>query len=249
MHNVLKIGVFAAATMLGVPAWATPVFTGPTSPYFLDEYLNHQIYVVQGTSVSYGFAWAYGPACTNFCEGSLAVTNVVSTNWWGSDFPGSTTDGRYTLSGTPTGTSWAGTTGAHQIYDGTSDGTHNYTLDLTSSTVIQTDLNWQNPVGLFLTSGSSLGVTYDPNNNSLWTSTINNGVISDYSLTGTLLSSFATSVSFVSALAFDPADGTLWFSNNATNELFQYSTSGTFLQSGVPTGLPNERAYNAGEFA
>ena len=73
-------------------------------------------------------------------------------------------------------------------------------------------------------------------------------MIADYSLTGTLLSSFATGTDFMAELAFDPADGTLWFTYAGTNELFQYSTSGTFLQSGEPNGLPGG-FYFAGEFA
>ena len=77
--------------MLGASSsWAIP-FTGPTSPYYLDNYGNQTIDVVQGTNVINSFPWAYDPGCTNFCEGSLAVTNVVSTNWFGS-YGGSATE-------------------------------------------------------------------------------------------------------------------------------------------------------------
>jgi PEP-CTERM motif len=113
-------------------------------------------------------------------------------------------------------------------------------------------LNWQNPVTLFsipgVTSAAYLGITYDPNNNSLWVSGWQTDVIADYSLTGTLLSSFATGTDLTAALAFDPADGTLWFSYAGTNELSQYSTSGTFLQGGEPSGLPGGGDFG-GEFA
>jgi hypothetical protein len=82
MRNVLKIGALAAATLLGPsPLWAAP-FTGPISPYYLDDFGSQQIDVVQGTSVINSFAWNYGPPCAN-CEANLAVTNVVSTNWFG----------------------------------------------------------------------------------------------------------------------------------------------------------------------
>jgi hypothetical protein len=255
-----RVLVTAAALFgfsLGVsPSWAIP-FTGPTSPYFLDNYHTQQIFVVQGTSVINSFPWAYGPPCTNyfgFCEGNLAVTNVVSTNWFGTVYGGSATAGQYTLSGTPTGTSWSGTPplagGRNQILDGTSNGTHNYAVESFNSNgtqnVLATDLNWQHPVALFSVPPSTVGITYDPNNNSLWLSNVF-GVISDYTLTGTLLSSFSPGF-FGTALAFDPADGTLWFNNGEVNQLFQYSTSGVFLQSGIPTGLPSF-FYVAGEFA
>jgi hypothetical protein len=82
----------------------------------------------------------------------------VSTNSFGNDY-GSGTGGQYTLSGTPTGKSWPTTpplTGEvyNAFYDGTSDGTHNYTVENGNrghgpANVIATDLNWQNPVGLF----------------------------------------------------------------------------------------------------
>jgi DNA-binding beta-propeller fold protein YncE len=124
-------------------------------------------------------------------------------------------------------------------------------------------LNWQNPNVLFTfpVDGEYIGITYDPNNNSLWLGDYITGVISDYTLTGTFLSSFTTSLIPV-ALAFDPADGTLWFSQDESSTLYQYTTSGSFLQSGTPSGLPvsigegpNRRQpdsfnrYVAGDFA
>ena len=90
-------------------------------------------------------------------------------------------------------------------------------------------------------------MTYDPTNNSLWISGIGDwDVIADFSLTGTLLSSFSTGMRGRYALAFDPADATLWFNNS--NLLYQYSTSGVLLQSGTPSGLP-DADFLAGEFA
>jgi hypothetical protein len=159
-----------------------------------------------------------------------AVTNVVSTNWFGAGY-GSANAGRYTLNGVPTGTSWQGTpplNGGDSLYDGTSDGRHNYAVEYTSSarteSVIQTDLNWQNPKVFFTfdTDGEYIGITYDPYNKSLWLSDYFTGAISDYTLKGKLLSSFATPLIPV-ALAFDRADGTLWFSQDESSTLYQYS--------------------------
>ena len=70
MRNQLKITLFAAA-LLGAPsAWASPVFTGPTSPYYLDNYNNQHIYVVQGTSVINRFPWVYSAPCKRRCAQS-----------------------------------------------------------------------------------------------------------------------------------------------------------------------------------
>jgi hypothetical protein len=123
---------------------------------------------------------------------------VVSTNSFGKDY-GSGTGGQYTLAGTPTGTSWPTTpplTGElyNAFYDGTSDGKHNYTVENGNSfrsapKVIATDLNWQNPVGLFSLPGvpaDYIGIAYDPQNDSLWISGYYTDVIADYSLNGTL---------------------------------------------------------------
>ena len=179
-------------------------------------------------------------------------------------FGGSATGGQYTLSGIPTGTTWTGTPppageAYNYFFDGTSDGTHNYTVEYRNSNspnqvdlkanVIATDLNWQNPVVLFSIEGVYLpqkayaGVTYDPINNSLWFSGVGAlDVIAQYSLTGTLLSSFSTGIALPAALRWPsiPPTATLWF-NNCCSLLYQYSTSGVRLQSGTPSGLPDAR--------
>jgi len=148
--------LFAAVTVLGAPySWATPVFTGPTSPYYLDDFLAHTIYVAQGATIINSFpVTAYTPQCLGDCESNLAVTDVVSTNWFGRGNSGSSSNGgQYARNGVPTGTSWQGTPPPNNergdsLYDGTSDGSHNYAVEYTSSafteSVIQTDLNWQN---------------------------------------------------------------------------------------------------------
>lgn len=231
-------------------------FTGPTSPYYLDNADTQTIYVVQGTSVIRSFPWAYSAK-----EGNLAVTNRVTTNGFGSDF-GLGSAGQYTLNGVPTGLSHAAqaTPGFNfEVQDdGTSDGRSNYTVQYFATdsrgaaveNVIRTDANWQNPVPLFSVPSAPgfLGISYDRNNNSLWLSGWATKTISDYSLSGKLLSSFSTDSITMDALGFDRADNTLWVSLAETDFLEQWSTSGVLLQTGVPTGLPSFH-YFAGDFA
>ena len=116
--------------------------------------------------------------------------------------------------------------------------------------VIQTDANWQNPAVLFSVAGSFayIGIAYDARNNSLWLSGYNATTIADYSLSGSLLSSFDTSQGAMRALGYDAADDTLWFSSFGGNTLNQWSTAGVLLQRGTPSGLPNI-AFFAGDFA
>lgn len=60
-------------------AVATP-FTGPTSPYYLDDYSASTMYIVQGTSVTGSFPLtAYG-GNANDQQGSFAVDSTVRTH-------------------------------------------------------------------------------------------------------------------------------------------------------------------------
>jgi hypothetical protein len=260
------ICVAIASGLLAIGAQATP-FTGPVSSYYLDNYNTKQIYVVQGTNVINTFAWAYGAGNNaQFNEGNLAVTNVVTTNGFGSEYGSPATAGQYTLTGTPTAVDHIGkaTPGytKEQQFDGTSDWQYNYTVQyfgvdgsgISANNVIRTDLNWQNPTVLFsVQSGPGacctyLGITYDPTNDSLWLGGGFIDTIADYSLTGIFLSSFNTGHTSNVALALDHADDTLWLSNNQSNTLEQWSKSGVLLQRGTPTNLPDGK-YLAGEFA
>ena len=244
---------------------ATP-FTGPTSSYYLYNYAASTMYIVQGPSVTGSFPLtAYG-GNANYYQGSFAVDSTVRTHGFFAPSGGQLA-GEYTLGGTPTGNgydSFPALTGYQNqnAYDGTTDGVHNYYVQYFANTpsgsvfenVVQTDLDWQNPAVLFSVQSSAnqccefLGITYDPTNSSLWISGWVSTDIRDYSLGGTLLSSFSTGHGSNGALAYDAADNSLWISDGESSFLEQYSTSGTLLQGGTPTGLPNGD-YLAGEFA
>lgn len=211
--------------------------------------------MVQGTSVIRSFNTSYGSS--SYAEANFAVSNVVTTNGVGSQYVLGTA-GQYSLTGTPTGVSHTaqatpGYTNEY-TYDGTSDGTHSYTVQYAASqgggAVIQTDANWQNPAVLFSVAGGGqyLGIAYDARNNALWFSGYGSTIIADYSLSGTLLSSFNTSQFHMAALGYDAADDTLWFSSNQSSTLEQFSTAGVLLQTGTPSGLPNGN-FLAGDFA
>lgn len=241
-------------------------FTGPTSPYYLDNYATSTVYIVQGTSVASSFPLSAYGANVNNSQLSLAVGSSVMTHGYYTGYGGAQA-GEYTLAGTPTGTSYdsfpltAGSSYEYS-YDGTTDGVHNYYVQYSSQAstgsvfenVVETDLDWQNPTVLFSVQSSPnqccefLGISYDLLNNSLWVSGWVSNEIRDYSMGGALLSTFSTAHSSNDALAYDPADNTLWISYAETSVLEQYSTSGALLQSGTPAGLPSG-SYLAGEFA
>jgi hypothetical protein len=158
------------------------------------------------------------------------------------------TGGQYTLAGAFTGTQYTLNAPGHTYatYDATTDGTYNYFVDsFGSGNVYRADRDYTNATVIFNLGfqTSFIGITYDPTHRSLWFSGWLSTTISQYSLTGTLLSSFDTAHRSNAALAFDPADQTLWLVNNEFDPmrlgevglLEQYSLSGALLSTGPET--------------
>jgi hypothetical protein len=244
MFRILAISTFVAA------AACAASFTGPTSVYYLGDSSN--IYRVQGLNLL--SQWA-----VQNHDLPMAVDSTVRTN---GNFQGQL-GSQYSLTGTYTGTTYANSGyagGGMDIWDGTTDLSHNYTVTTvcgncaTNSSLIQTDLDWSNPVVLFNLGGAydSLGVTFDFTDNTLWTSNWNGAfggsdTVSHYTLGGTLLGSFETGFTTIGALALDPADNTLWMTSFGSSTLFQFSKSGTLLQSGTIAGLTATTLWS-GEF-
>jgi hypothetical protein len=61
--------------------------------------------------------------------------------------------------------------------------------------------------------------------------------ITDYSMTGTVLSSFSAGFGEIGGLALDHADGTLWATYFGSSTLYQFDKSGNLLQSGTIVDL------------
>ena len=225
---------FVTAVCLVALAFAGVAEAGPTSPLYLtytfDLNGGHSIVVVQGNSVINSFAEAYGGPD----EVPIAVAGDVRTTGNSS----TTIGGQYSLAGIPTGTTYVSLAIASTAYDSTTDGSHNYVVDYTYGGVYQTARDFTNPVALFTASGLyNLGITYDPVNRSLWISGWGNTMVTDYSLNGTVITSFDTGHYFNGALAMDPATHTLWLVDDEnTFNLEQYSTAGALLSTGPNVG-------------
>jgi len=202
------------------------------------------LYVTAGQNGDYANFILQGGVATDFqqavgSENPIAVSDGSVRTADSGQYPSDPGGAQYTLGFTDTGTrynafnydpSWN-----FLFYDGTSDGTSNYVVNYGNlGGVYQTGLDWSNPTLMFNLGSlaTNLGITYDTTNNSLWISNFSGNLIQDYSLSGTLLSSFASNTSSMDCLALDPADNTLWFSATTTpGTFYQYSKSGTFLQS------------------
>ena len=150
--------------------------------------------------------------------------------------------------------------GYFALLDGTTDGTVNYAIDRTTGDVVSYTLDWGTNLGvLFSLAGTpalEVGITFDPAGDSgagsLWISDNTGGSsITEYSLSGAVLSSFSTSHARNTNLALDPADNTLWIqdhTNIAAPLVFeQYSKTGTLLQTVTYASLAGVN-YLGGEF-
>jgi hypothetical protein len=157
------------------------------------------------------------------------------------------------LAGVPTGTSYTLPANISEGWDSTSDGTHNYLLS--AGNVYRTNRDFTNPVLLFNVNHDfqifeSLGITYNPRNNSLWVSEfmapIHYSVMKEYFLSGHVLKTYGTVGPVASGLALDPADETLWNVDYDTGRLAQYGSSFDFLGYGPYVGYAQGLEFNLG---
>lgn len=164
-------------------------------------------------------------------EYAVAFTNTIQTLGNGNQ-GGSPTEqysgAQYLANGTQAGVNYAYPLASGDFYDGATNGVNDFSVDYDTGNVYSFGLDWSNPTLLFTAQTRDLGITYDPVNQSLWISDYGGTNVRDYSLNGTLLSSF-TAQAAVLGLAMDYADDTLWADNQGT--LYQYSRTGTELST------------------
>ena len=86
-------------------------------------------------------------------------------------------------------------------YDGTTDGERIYLVDYRTGTVVSLDMGFANSTNLFTTSPNEVGITFDSGTGTIWTSNVNNGLVSQWDFTGGLLRQWSGSAGSASALA------------------------------------------------
>jgi len=169
---------------------------------------------------------------TTFSGGyPVAVANTV---WIGHRDNNSQTAREYnaTTGAWTGGTAVMSSPNLQQLLDGTTDGTFNYALSWDSGRVFRANLDWSgmSSTPLFTaTAGDLTGITYDSSSGNLW---LSNGTTAfEYTMAGSLVSSFAHSAGR-NGLAYDATTDSLWFvPNMSTASLLQYSTAGTLLST------------------
>lgn len=168
----------------------------------------------------------------------IAVGATVRTLGYCGNDPGCVNGKEYTLGGVPTGSTYGMFPGCCGN-DGTTDGTHNYSVNYTvgGPGVTQFTSTWTSPVALGFATGGQLGITYDPTDNTLWTSCyLCNLGIQHWSLGGAPLGGFAAPTADSAsgadhrfALALDHADNTLWSYNSLSNTMEHWTKTGVHL--------------------
>jgi len=222
---------------------------GPFSEYYVSQF--GQIAVLQGDEV----VRTWLPQTGTSGAFAIAVRDTVETF---STVPGGL-GAEYSLSGTPTETTYRNTAPATQFFDGATDGSSNYAWDFSNGAVYRFSAEWSNPEVLFTLGtddGSRIGITFDRSNDTLWLSGWSGTVgtlVENRALDGSLLASFSTGHPMNTGLALDPADDTLWLLDRGSLvepeglRFEQFSKSGTLLQS---VRYPSLRRVNThgGEF-
>lgn len=210
-----------------------------TSEYFMFSGDQATFSVVQGGVVLR--TWGVAPGTAQF-QYPLAIRDTIRTMGANAGDIGA----EYDLFGKDLGVRYVHPPGPIRCWDGTTDGTYNYSID-TAGGVYRFDLDWSNPVFLF-DAGSTGALAYDPTNDSLWVGQFSTTTVMNYTLTGTVLSSFATGHDKNMALALDHADDTLWLHDrNAQGTFEQWTKAGTRLARIAVPGMQGQNAL-AGEF-
>jgi hypothetical protein len=235
----MRFRLIAGACLLGCAAVANS--QGPVSAYYTVAGDQGMDWRMQGSNVLNSWSQVAGTEYPIAINGGIVKTTGPGQGNMGAG---------YSLTGADTGFRYTNPA-AVSMYDGASDGTHNFGVDYSGGAVYQFDANWGSPTVLFSGLGSAnyLGITYDPTNNSLWISRWNSTTVENRSMNGTIISSFELPFDAISCLAMDYADNTLWMgSQNTYGTFYHYSRTGTSLGQ-VTYGAMSSQNTLGGEFA
>jgi hypothetical protein len=233
-----------ALALVGGTAQASQI--GPVGTYYLTDYVNLTTFQSSLDAIR-GNSYVQNPSIYQFQEGPIAVFNspaVVRTAGYYFGVSGGEYAPVPSLTVSPTGPTYTNSWSNDLYYDSTTNGSVNFLVGLSLGGVISTNTTFGGtPTVLFNTGHvDDLGITYDGTNNSLWIQNYETGVITDYTLAGAVITSFATVGGFANdgygstALAMD-VDHTLWFDDYGAGTIEHYTTTGTYLGSASYAGL------------
>jgi hypothetical protein len=178
-------------------------------------------------------------------DGAFAVSGDIRSH---GQNPGDVGLG-YDLNGNANGSIYVNNSGLGTFFDGTTDGTFNYSIAADTGEVWRFDLGWQNGVPLFNTLANTSGITFDIGTGTIW---VNHGIgphqaLQYDPLTGLLLASFAYNVGEdTAALAYDPLHGSFSICSSTGSSIYEFDSTGLLLGTMNPVGVQD---VNAAEFA
>jgi hypothetical protein len=213
---------------------------GPVSDYYIIDGNNFNCYLVNGLNVTTLFQ-------TRDDQMPLAVVDTIRTyGEYNTDF-----GSEYTLGGTWTGVDYGAGGGPDgQRVDGTTDGVnYNYMAAWNDQSIWEFDRTWGGGKKLFDVPGGATGVTYDVTTGYLWVINHGSQQVEEYTLDGSLVSSFGfnTSSGWLGALAYEPASDTLWATDFSNGAMYNWAKDGTLLDQ---LSYPELAGYAwGGEFA
>lgn len=148
----------------------------------------------------------------------------------------------FTLAGVPTGLSFVGNGSFGQLLDGTTDGVQwNYAIECCSSpnSIVRTNTEWRHSAALFTAPGEGRGIAYDTRTNHLFVSILDDALIREYNLAGTLLNTFAVAggPGVLVGLAYEQSTDSLWGKTRAGGTLYQFNKVGALLNTVPVAGL------------
>lgn len=207
--------------------------------------LSGTVDVFQNGALSLQFNTQYSPESGVYVDDTVGVIRTAGPLRHFQD-----KGAEYTLTGSFTGVTTTNTSrdvgGA--VWDAAYDGNQYVYAVLMANNqrafVHRCDKNYQNWSGRLFGIGNTIlpvsdrpiifGITYDRAKNTLWTGDWNGSKVRQWTLNGTLVSSFDVpggGARQIGALAYDPTDETLWLVNNAAQVHQQYDRVGNLLSS------------------
>jgi hypothetical protein len=212
--------------------FCTQVAQAQKSPLYMISYDSNRAVIVQDGLITK--EWHNSGA---YEESALAIYDTIRIVGRNSGDLGA----KYDLNGNRIALGGYPNTGWRDLYDGTSNGTYNYTVahnDFDSGfAVVRGNSNWQGLENLFVPTRRSSGIAYDAVAQTLWIANYDGGLngLQQYRLDGTLITdislSFMTGVGL--GLAWDWADDSLWLTGGFDTgvEAVQMDKQGHLLQT------------------
>jgi len=231
MMTFRTLALALLATLLAGPVTAATI-------YLAESDSNGTVYIIDtetGTFQTRDVSPQENPAAIAIYPNTIVMANYPDDGSW-----------EYDLDLNPTGNSWPGSNTWSQMLDGTTDGTNAYSVSWSSDAIIECDSNFTNCAVLFNTGFPSIGITYDPTNDSFWIVNDNAQTVHNFDRSGNELASFTASLGGRNCcLGYDSATDSLWMSTNGGSTMTNIAKDGTIIDQVTISGLTPSNTWGS----